>query len=325
MVFRRIHLSNDILYKFHRIRQVSAVTHHLEHEQGGQPAAPQVPLAKRPAADVPGHWLLARLGKRVLRPGGAELSRRMIQAVEITDRDVVELAPGLGHTARAVLSRRPRSYRAVDRDPDALAAVRRVVAGAGGRTILADAAHTGLSDASADVVIGEAMLTMQGTVSKSAILAEVSRVLRPGGSYAIHELALAPDTLPDQLKAEIQQALARSIRVNARPLTGAEWELLLCEHGLVVEHVDTAPMALLRPSRLVADEGIAGAARFARNLLSDPEARRRVLDMRRTFRRYRRQLLAVAVVAKKPEPGSPPAAGVADAELTASRSAAGRR
>ena len=30
---------------------------------------------------MPGHWVLARLGKRVLRPGGMELTRRMLDVL----------------------------------------------------------------------------------------------------------------------------------------------------------------------------------------------------------------------------------------------------
>ena len=65
---------------------------------------------------MPGHWLLARLGKRVLRPGGMELTRRMIAALTIVSADdVVEFAPGLGITAQLALKRRPASYTAIER------------------------------------------------------------------------------------------------------------------------------------------------------------------------------------------------------------------
>src|SRR5690606_4633747 len=58
------------------------------------------------ARRMPGHWLLARLGKRVLRPGGIELTRTLIEALDVGPRDdVVEFAPGLGITARMALSR----------------------------------------------------------------------------------------------------------------------------------------------------------------------------------------------------------------------------
>lgn len=45
-----------------------------------------------------GHWLLARAGKRVLRPGGLTLTRRMLNALNISGHDrVIEFAPGPGH------------------------------------------------------------------------------------------------------------------------------------------------------------------------------------------------------------------------------------
>jgi len=42
-----------------------------------------LPFAQRSDADIPGHWLLARLGKRVLRPGGLELTSRLLAAANI--------------------------------------------------------------------------------------------------------------------------------------------------------------------------------------------------------------------------------------------------
>lgn len=266
-------------------------------------ARPALPSASRTDDAVAGHWLLARLGKRVLRPGGVELTRALLTRAEVADADVVELAPGLGRTATEIVARRPRSYVGAEGDPDAANVVRGVLSELGvqnGDVRVADAAATGLADASTDVVIGEAMLTMQGDAAKHAIVAEASRVLRPRGRYAIHELALTPDTVSEAVSTDIRQSLARAIKVNARPLTVAEWSELLAGHGLVVDHVATAPMALLQPRRLVADEGLLGALRFARNVLVHRDARKRVLTMRRTFRRYRKQLTAVAIVAHKP-------------------------
>ena len=51
-----------------------------------------------------GHWVLAKLGKKVLRPGGQELTHKMLKAMNITsDDDVIEFAPGLGYTAKLAL------------------------------------------------------------------------------------------------------------------------------------------------------------------------------------------------------------------------------
>lgn len=261
----------------------------------GQP----LPLSDRDDDHMQGHWLLARLGKRVLRPGGVELTRTLLARAEVTDADVLELAPGLGRTAAEILARNPRSYVGAESDPNAANLVRHVLAGRGDVRVT-DAADTGLSDASADVVIGEAMLTMQGNAAKHTIVAEAARVLRPGGRYAIHELALVPDDVAEQVRTDLRQSLARALKVNARPLTVAEWSHLLAGHGLVVEHVVTASMALLQPRRVIADEGLLDALRFAGNLLIHRAARRRVLLMRHTFRRHRERLTAVAIVAHKP-------------------------
>ncbi|MGB8390355.1 class I SAM-dependent methyltransferase [Mycobacterium sp.] len=272
----------------------------IGHRSG---ARQPLPSSSRADDGVAGHWLLARLGKRVLRPGGVELTRTLLARAELSDADVLELAPGLGRTAAEILARGPRSYVGAESDPDAANVVRDVLTELGaenGAVRVVDAAATGLPDASSDVVIGEAMLTMQGDAAKHAIVAEASRVLRPHGRYAIHELALTPDTVPADISTDIQQSLARAIKVNARPLTIAEWSRLLADHGLVVDHVATAPMALLQPRRVIADEGLFGALRFAKNVLVHRDARKRVLTMRRTFRRHRERLAAVAIVARKP-------------------------
>lgn len=260
-----------------------------------------LPSAERTDSAVSGHWLLARLGKRVLRPGGVELTRKLLARADVADADVLELAPGLGRTATEILARGPRSYIGAEQDPDAARAVGEILKSRAGHGDLrvTDAADTGLPDASRDVVIGEAMLTMQGDAAKHAIVAEASRVLRPDGRYAIHELALAPDNISEVVKTDVRQSLARAIKVNARPLTVTEWTQLLADSGLVVDEIATAPMALLQPRRLLADEGLLGTLRFVKNLLTHPDARRRVLIMRRTFRKYRDQLTAVAIVAHK--------------------------
>ena len=161
------------------------------------------------------------------------------------------------------------------------------------------ASRTGLQSASATVVFGEAMLTMQTEHQKAAIVREAHRLLRPGGRYGIHELALTPDGLPEEQKDQIQRALCDTIHVGARPLTVTEWIQVLQSADFEVSSVATAPMHLLEPARLVADEGVLGALRFIANVVAAPAARRRVLAMRSVFRRYAAKMCAVALVARK--------------------------
>lgn len=244
-----------------------------------------------------GHWLLARLGKKVLRPGGRKMTEWILDQSRLTDARVVELAPGLGITAAEILKRLPSGYVGVDEDEAAVQTTAKVVSGQG-RVVKGKAQSTGLDDDSADVVIGEAMLTMQGDKGKNAILDEVRRILAPGGRYAIHELALTPDDLPTSTKDEIRVAMSKAIRVNARPLTPAEWRQLLEDHGFEVEQVRIGEMGLLKPSQMLEDEGPAGVARIVVNAIRQPAARRRVLSMRNTFAKHDDSLASIGIVAR---------------------------
>src|SRR3982751_1796847 len=143
---------------------------------------------------MPGHWVLARLGKRVLRPGGMELTKRMLAAlrIQLTD-DVVEFAPGLGITARLTLRAKPHSYTAVERDEAAANIVRSYLHGERHRVVKGSAAETGLPASCATVVYGEAMLTMQTAETKRNIVKEAYRLLKPQGRYGIHEMCLLSD------------------------------------------------------------------------------------------------------------------------------------
>jgi SAM-dependent methyltransferase len=249
---------------------------------------------------APGHWILARMGKRVLRPGGRELTEKLVSALNITPADdVVEFAPGLGFTAGLVLQRKPRSYVGIERDETAAAEARRILNGPSQRIVVGDVLRSGLDDACASVVYGEAMLTMQADSHKLKIAQEAVRLLRPGGRYGIHELCLKPDDIALERKQGVQRDLAHAIRVNARPLTVAEWQAILTEAGLRVEHIFTNPMHLLKPARMVSDEGVGRALSIAFNILRTPAARRRILQMRAVFNRYADHLGAVAIVAVK--------------------------
>jgi ubiquinone/menaquinone biosynthesis C-methylase UbiE len=249
--------------------------------------------------NVPGHWLLAQLGKRVMRPGGMELTRRMLTALTIVSADdVVEFAPGLGMTAQLALKRRPASYTAVELDPAAASIVSSYLKDSTQRCVRGSADSTGLPSEVATVVYGEAILTMQTPEMKRRILREARRLLRRGGRYAIHEMCLVGDDL-DEGGKKINQALSRALHVGVRPLSASEWRRLMEAEGFEVEVEARAPMHLLEPNRLLRDEGVKGTLRFVWNILRDRESRRRVLMMRKVFRRYQSNLAAVMMICVK--------------------------
>ena len=259
-----------------------------------------IPGQAVPVDRMPGHWVLARLGKRVLRPGGRELTDRLLGFSTFgPSDDVVELAPGLGSTTELVLARihRPTSgWIASSLGGDA--AVAHVVAGPGRSVIQASAADTGLDDDSADVVFGEAYLTMQPDDRKAEIIEGSARVVRPGGRLGLHEVALVPDNLDPATRNAVRGDLTGTIKVNVSPVTTAEWIELLEGAGFEVRDRFTAHCCTSwQPRRLLADEGVRGTARFVGNVLRQPAARKRVLAMRSAMGRNACHLQACVLVA----------------------------
>ena len=64
-----------------------------------------------------------------------------------------------------------------------------------------------------------------------------------------------PEALDESVKAHIQRELAEVIKVNARPLTPDEWKKVLEKEGFSILNIETAPMHLLEPKRIISDEG----------------------------------------------------------------------
>lgn len=253
------------------------------------------------AGRMQGHWLLAKLGKRILRPGGRALTAKLLeQAKPAGDDDIVELGPGVGATAEVLLRANPRSYRGVDPNPEGRDAVKNILKKhPRADYVVADARETGLEDASADLVVGEAMLTIQDDAGKNAIVAEAARLLRPGGRYAIHEMAWLPDHT-DEERETARRELSRVIKVGARPLTLEGWKELLATHGLEVEWHDRAPLHLLEPRRIVSDEGLWGALRFWNNARRLPGASDRLKAMRQGFQLQGKLMGGIVILARKP-------------------------
>lgn len=249
-----------------------------------------------------GHWLLAKLGKKVLRPGGMEMTTHLISYAKPTSDDrIVEFGPGVGKTASLLLEHAPREYVGVDPNTEGTEALLKVLHDhQQARLVKASAEATGLDDSSFDLVFGEAMLTMQSDAHKLEIMREAARILAPGGRYVIHELGIHPEDIDPEIKKKIQREISVKIKVGARPLTVPEWSELLAQAGLEVDHVWTNPMQLLEPKRVIADEGILGFIRFASRVARNRAARERILGMRKIFRTHAENMNAVGIVARKP-------------------------
>lgn len=251
-----------------------------------------------------GHWILAKMGKRVLRPGGKELTLQLIDALNVSDKDdVVEFAPGIGYTASIVIGKKPRSYIGVDAEADIVADLKEKI---NGNQVIenisflhANAAQTNLMAESKNKVYGEAMLTMQSEPRKTEIVKEAYRILQKGGLYAIHEIALEPVSLTTEEKNSMLKDLAQTIKVNARPLTTGEWRELLEKEGFKIKKVVHNDMLLLEIKRLIDDEGFFRFLKIVCNVLTHPQARKRIIKMRKAFKKHQKNMKAILIVAEK--------------------------
>ncbi len=151
-------------------------------------------------------------------------------------------------------------------------------------------------------MVKPSMLSMQTPEQKDRITHEASRLLRPSGRYAIHELCAVPENLPERTLREMEARMSLNIHVGVRLLTIQGWRTLLEDAGFNVVFVAQAPMHLLEPGRVLRDEGIARTARIGWNLMRDRQARTRVRGMRDMLREYGAHLRAVAILGRKPSP-----------------------
>lgn len=247
-----------------------------------------------------GHWILAKMGKRVLRPGGKELTLKLIENLDIKTTDnVVEFAPGMGFTAQLVVKKNPNSYTGIELNKEAATRLKKIIQNGKLKIINTRAQETTLSENSVDKVYGEAMLTMQNEADKNGIVKEAYRILKKGGYYGIHELHLKPDSVSDEMKNEIQVSLIKSIKVNARPLTKKEWISILENAGFKIVKVVENQMLLLEIKRILEDEGIFRTIKVMFNVLTHKEERKRILKMRSVFRKYNDNIGAISILAQK--------------------------
>lgn len=214
-----------------------------------------------------GHTFLARLGKTKLRPGGIEATEWLIEQAHIdADTKVLEVACNMGTTMISLAKRYGCTVVGVDQDRSALEKADANIAANGLQdkitTVRANAAKLPFDDASFDVVINEAMLTMLAPQMKQKALAEYARVLKPGGLLLTHDVAL--NISEDADRTPILEGMRRAINVPAQPLREPEWASLIESAGFTPK-VKAGGMTLMSPRGMIKDEGVKGTVRIVRN------------------------------------------------------------
>ena len=107
-----------------------------------------------------------------------------------------------------------------------------------------------------DVVINEAMLTMQSDQAKRKYVTEYLRVLKLNGVLLTHDVLL---------KESVRQELSQAINVNVGPLTESGWKSVMHESGYERVEILTGEMKLMKVSGMIYGEGWIGTIKICLN------------------------------------------------------------
>jgi ubiquinone/menaquinone biosynthesis C-methylase UbiE len=131
-------------------------------------------------------------------PGGTALTRHLLDVAGLAPGSfVLDLACG-GGTTLGLLDAAGHAAVGVDVEPRAVARARRRAP-----AVVADAHHLPLPDGTFDAVICECSVST--FTSAPAALAEVARVLRPGGAFAMTDVVLDRDRAPAAVVAAVDR------------------------------------------------------------------------------------------------------------------------
>lgn len=247
-----------------------------------------------------GHIFLAKLGKTTLRPGGIDATAWLIEQANIkSDTKILEVACNMGRTMIQLSKKFGCKITGVDLDKDALkkaeANIKKNHLEDKLTLIHGDALALPFEDASFDIVVNEAMLTMLIGDKKDKALKEYFRVLKPGGLLLTHDVALR--TSDPAKQKELRSALSKAINVSVEPLDAAGWEALFRKNGFTVMQ-KCGEMTLMSPRGMIRDEGFAGALKIIRNAMKK-ENKAMFRQMFRFFNGHKKNLAYICSVGTK--------------------------
>ena len=200
-----------------------------------------------------------------LHPGGLALTHRLGKLVDIKGDDLVlDLACGSGASALAAARSFHCRVMGVDLGSTVVGAERLATdANMRGRASFfqGDAEALPLSDGSFDAVLCECSLSLFPDKAKG--IAEIARLLRPGGRVGISDVTVEAGCLPDELKGALGQMLC----LAGAPSVDGYRELLGAD-GITLIHQEDASNSIL--GLLENIEGKIAAFRMLLSLRSRP-------------------------------------------------------
>jgi len=200
------------------------------------------------------------IGMDILHPGGLEITAELARMCGIgKTSSVLDVASGTGESACFLAGTLGAAVTGIDGSRFMLDRARKKAAERGLPVafVHGDAAYLPFADGSFDAVISECTTCL---LDKQQVIAEMVRVVRPGGWVGIHDICWQPHT-PGHLRQRLAEL------EGERPETLAGWLALFQEAGLVdVEGVDKSPLLSAWTQNMARQLGIGGRWRIFRKL-----------------------------------------------------------
>ncbi len=246
---------------------------------------------------IAGHVLLARLGKKRLRPGGIAATNWLIEKANLNeDTKVLEVACNMGTTLIEIAKKYKCNITGIDKDENFLNQAKENIKNANleskVKLLLGDATKLPFEDETFDVVINEAMLTMLSLKDKEKAVKEYFRVLKKGGKLLTHDITI-PKEDPEMIKK-----LRLSINVLATPLVEEKWLELFKNANFSKITTKIDHMTLMSKEGMQADEGVGGMAKIMENAKKDPNFAQ-FIEMKEFFTKNHDKLFYFAACSEK--------------------------
>lgn len=244
-----------------------------------------------------GHTFLAELGKKRLRPGGKLATDWLISQGNFSrDKLVLEVACNMGTTSIELAKRFGCKIVAIDLDSSVLEKAKNNAKKAGVENLIifekGNATKLPYNDNSFDIVINEAMLTMQNSDNKNKCLAQYYRVLKEGGVLLTHDVKLYRDD------ETLRKELSKAINVSVSPMVEEQWKELAYAHKFQKVETISGVITLMSPRGMIYDEGILGTITIIKNALKR-QNRHQFFTMFKTFYKNKNKLGFIAMASYK--------------------------
>lgn len=245
----------------------------------------------------PGHFLLKRLGKTKLRPGGIKATDWLIDKIDFEKSPkILEVACNEAENIMNFARKYKNQNYGIDLNEKAIGSAKKKIINNNlsdyVKVQVADATKLPFEDESFDIVINEAMLTMLSDTQKEKALSEYYRVLKKGGLILTHDVMLEK---PDH---ELVKELQYVINNPATPHTIDEWKGFYNNAGFVDSKEYFGKMTLLSNRGMMVDEGILRMFKIIKNGLVDKN-RKQFFEMMKFFRKNKSKLGFIAICSKK--------------------------